>query len=355
MRSKTTLNSQRIKGLSLIEVLVTIVITSIGLMGLVSLQMQSVLATSDTGNRSHAIWVFNDIINRIHANEIASAKYIGAGPIACNAPAKVCSSYHDGSNTVNAVNCTGAELAAWDRYEVACQLRPASFFGDSAKNGFLTLSLGSGFRASPLATGTHDFFYVIKDPDLTKKPAIYIKLKPADLKKKEFNVYGKSYIDDIDTTHGWKFPLTDKVLAEALTTHGKIIFTGFKPNLSSNPGQCNNDFGTTTAYEIQVSPLKPAPGLLCNSAGVCKPAPPEPNCAATNSCPPPPCKDTGTCPVVPPLVPPIAIETKCSKANPEECSCEDSGTAILIGTSKHGEVISRCGALQKSYWMTVPR
>lgn len=230
-----------------------------------------------------------------------------------------------------------------------------SYFEDSAKKGFLTLSLGSGFRASPLATGTDDFFYVIKDPDLTKKPASYIKLKPSDLKKKEFDAYSKSYIDDIDTSYGWKFPLTDKVLAEALTTHGKIIFTGFKPNLSSNPGQCNNDIGTTTAYEIQVLPLKPAPGLLCDSAGVCKPAPPEPNCAATNSCPPPPCKDTGTCPVVAPLVPPIAIETKCSKANPEECRCEDSGTAILIGTSKHGEVISRCGALQKSYWMTVPR
>lgn len=126
-------------------------------------------------------------------------------------------------------------------------------------------------------------------------------------------------------------------------------------DLTSNAGQCNNDIGTTTAYEIQVLPLKPAPDLLCNSAGVCKPAPPEPDCAATNSCPPLPCKDTGTCPVIAPLVPPIAIETKCSKANPAECSCEDSGTTILIGTSKHGDIISRCGALQKTYWMKVPK
>lgn len=230
-----------------------------------------------------------------------------------------------------------------------------SYFEDSSKQGFLTLSMGSGFRANPLSVGIDDFFYVVKDANITNKPASYTKVTPADLKKKEFNAYGKSYIDDIDTTHGWKFPLTDKVLAEALTTHGKIIFTGFKPNLISNPGQCNNDIGTTTAYEIQVLPLKPAPGLLCDSAGVCKPAPPEPDCAATNSCPPPPCKDTGTCPVVPPLVPPIAIETKCSKTNPAECSCEDSGTTILIGTSKHGETISRCGALQKTYWMKVPK
>ena len=120
-----------IKGLSLIEVLVTVVITSIGLMGLVSLQMQAVRATSDSGNRSQAIWVLNDIKNRIHANEVASASYVLAGPVACNAPATICSSYHDGTNLINPVICTGAQLAAWDRYEVACQLRPRPFIGDS--------------------------------------------------------------------------------------------------------------------------------------------------------------------------------------------------------------------------------
>jgi type IV pilus assembly protein PilV len=44
-----------LKGLSLIEVLVTITITSIGLMGLVSLQMQAVRATTDSGNHSQRL------------------------------------------------------------------------------------------------------------------------------------------------------------------------------------------------------------------------------------------------------------------------------------------------------------
>lgn len=122
-----------IKGLSLIEVLVTIAITSIGLMGLVSLQMQAVRATNDSGNRSQAVWVFNDIINRIHANETASASYIDINPVDCVPPAVVCSSYHTGTALVNPVNCTGAQLAAWDLYEVACQLRPNPFIGDSAR------------------------------------------------------------------------------------------------------------------------------------------------------------------------------------------------------------------------------
>lgn len=120
---------KKIKGLSLIEVLVTIVITSIGLMGLVSLQMQAIKSTHDSGNRSQAIWIFNDIINRIHANEVASASYVTEGQQICS-PANTasllstkCSNYHTGdSSVVNGAlsNCTSEDLAAWDLYEVTC-------------------------------------------------------------------------------------------------------------------------------------------------------------------------------------------------------------------------------------------
>lgn len=133
----------RINGLSLIEVLVTVVITSIGLMGLVSLQMQAVMATNDSGNRSQGIWIFNDIVNRIHANEIASASYITAGAVKCDAPPIVCSSYHDGSNVIDPVVCTGEQLADWDLYEVACPLRADPIIGDSSKylpNAELTIT-----------------------------------------------------------------------------------------------------------------------------------------------------------------------------------------------------------------------
>jgi type IV pilus assembly protein PilV len=148
-RSKIkTPKSSLIKGLSLIEVLVTVVITSIGLMGLVSLQMQAVRATTDSGNRSQAIWIWNDIINRIHANEVASASYIDANPVACGAaPAAVCSSYHNGTGVINPTNCTGNQQANWDRYEVACQLRPIPFIGDASRylpDAELTITCADG-------------------------------------------------------------------------------------------------------------------------------------------------------------------------------------------------------------------
>jgi type IV pilus assembly protein PilV len=110
------------KGLTLIEVLVTITITSIGLMGLVSLQMQSVRATTDSGNRSQAIWLFNDIVNRIHANEVSSDDYISIPPVNCNDdPPATCSAYHTGTILVAAAAaCTGLQQAQWDLFEVAC-------------------------------------------------------------------------------------------------------------------------------------------------------------------------------------------------------------------------------------------
>jgi len=127
---------KQIKGLTLIEVLVTLVITSIGLMGLVSLQMQALKATQDTGNRSQAMWVFNDLVNRIRANETVSASYITNGNVDCGAqPAAVCSNYHDGNAATNAANCTTAQLAAWDVFEVACGApRIAGVRGNSVSN-----------------------------------------------------------------------------------------------------------------------------------------------------------------------------------------------------------------------------
>lgn len=120
------------QGLTLIEVLVTIAITSIGLMGLVSLQLQAIRATTDSGNRSQAVWVFNDIINRIHANEASSASYITGGPVVCGGVPTVCSNYNTGLATTNSANCTGPQMAAWDLFEVACGAPKANNFSGNA-------------------------------------------------------------------------------------------------------------------------------------------------------------------------------------------------------------------------------
>jgi len=126
------LNKQR--GLNLIEVLVTLTITSIGLMGLVSLQMQSINATQNSGSFSHAIWIHNDLASRIRANFDAADSYVTNGVDCANPPARVCSSYFTGSQMIRAQQCDGAEMAAWDLYETACGLpKDAGVFGSHVR------------------------------------------------------------------------------------------------------------------------------------------------------------------------------------------------------------------------------
>ena len=140
-------------GLTLIEVLVTVVITSIGLMGLVALQLQAIQATNDSGNRSQAIWLFNDIVNRIHANEEISSSYLTSDPYVCGATPTVCSTYNTGTRTVASQNCTNAEMAAWDLFEVACGSPKANgFFGNAVTylpSAALFISCADGTATCP--------------------------------------------------------------------------------------------------------------------------------------------------------------------------------------------------------------
>jgi type IV pilus assembly protein PilV len=129
MKNLSTPSRKTSIGLTLIEVLVTMVITSIGLMGLISLQMQALKATQDAGNYSHATWILNDLASRIKANRNSSLSYAVVGAVNCPAdptalPAGivVCSNYATGSARVASAACTGPELAAWDLFEVACGL-----------------------------------------------------------------------------------------------------------------------------------------------------------------------------------------------------------------------------------------
>lgn len=111
-------------GIGLIEVLVTIVITTIGLLGLSAMQMQSIRTVSDTGNRTHAIWVANDLINRIRANAVAVDSYVTNGELSCNdslGAVKMCAAYSsNGAQEAPAADCSNEDLALFDQYEALC-------------------------------------------------------------------------------------------------------------------------------------------------------------------------------------------------------------------------------------------
>jgi len=128
----TTKNS----GFSMIEVLITILIFAIGLLGVAAMQVQSLKGTADSGQRGKAVWLAQELTERMRANPdaVIAGNYVTGSTKAgaCTAaPGKMCSNYFNGSSAVEiTAACSAAEMAAFDLWEVACgTYDPASASG----------------------------------------------------------------------------------------------------------------------------------------------------------------------------------------------------------------------------------
>lgn len=114
------------KGVGLIEVLATILITVIGLVGLAAMQLRSVRANQNATQQAQAVWIVSDMANRIRANsegdytDTAAFNCASASLVAANS-AKACSSvYRGGAFVAASAACSPAELVIFDKREVLC-------------------------------------------------------------------------------------------------------------------------------------------------------------------------------------------------------------------------------------------
>lgn len=97
--SNSSRNGQR--GFSLVEVLITLVIMSIGMLGIAGLYVQSMQAGRTSTFRHHAVTLASDVADRIRANPTAGAAYAAANGV--------------DSNCVNGgIDCDAAEMAGND-------------------------------------------------------------------------------------------------------------------------------------------------------------------------------------------------------------------------------------------------
>ncbi len=108
-------------GFTLIEVLVTIVVVSVGLLGLAGLQINGLRANMSSETRSKATLLANDIVERMRANltgvDANAYNNIIVNVENCAAPAaRLCGNTSAG----DAVNCTAPEMAAFDRWVWGC-------------------------------------------------------------------------------------------------------------------------------------------------------------------------------------------------------------------------------------------
>lgn len=112
----------QIKGFSLIEVMVTLAITVVGLVGISSLQLQSNRAIVDSGSRSQAIWMLEELSSRINANSAALISYDTGGDYNsgnCATIPTICAAYFNSGQQKSAI-CTPQEVALFDIWDLTC-------------------------------------------------------------------------------------------------------------------------------------------------------------------------------------------------------------------------------------------
>lgn len=109
-------------GVGMIEVLVTMLVLAVGLLGLAALQTQSVKASAESGQRSIALNMVSELFERMHMNRQQIDQYQTdiTAAVCGAAPANQCSTGRVGGNTVAGVQCTPEELATFDVWDVMC-------------------------------------------------------------------------------------------------------------------------------------------------------------------------------------------------------------------------------------------
>ncbi len=110
-------------GFTLLEVLIALVVLSIGLLGVSKIQALGLRASTDANLRTEATFLANDMIERMRANRPSadSGYYAGIGYAAIDctaAPVKICS-----EGTAGAANdCTTTEMADEDAHNWYCEV-----------------------------------------------------------------------------------------------------------------------------------------------------------------------------------------------------------------------------------------
>lgn len=102
----------RSRGVSMVEVLVSVVVLSVGILGNAALYFTALQAKSTALARMQAVNLVNDMADRIRANHTAGPAYEIAPATVAPLPQVNCVATNSGQSTV----CTPAEMAAADLY-----------------------------------------------------------------------------------------------------------------------------------------------------------------------------------------------------------------------------------------------
>lgn len=138
-------------GFTLIEVLIAILVISVGLLATASLQLLSKRSNYDAAQRTTAAHLAGDLLERMRSNPAALINYVSDGPLGGGTlgdPAVDC----EGAGA----DCTAVELAAYDLWQWEQALDGADEIQDGAAAGGLVSAqaciTGPGFGGNGIYT-----------------------------------------------------------------------------------------------------------------------------------------------------------------------------------------------------------
>jgi type IV pilus assembly protein PilV len=110
------------RGISVIEVLIAVVVVSLGMLGIAGLQLTGMKQSSGGFNRSKATLYAEDIASRMRINTrgVLSGAYDGHDSSAAGYCAAFTGPLCDASGTTPAGSCSADQLAEFDLYSVSC-------------------------------------------------------------------------------------------------------------------------------------------------------------------------------------------------------------------------------------------
>lgn len=99
-------------GVSLIEVMVAVLVLSIGVIGMAGMQVQALQASNDSSQRTTALMLARSIVGQMRSNVDAMNDYANAYEgIDCDAAAP---------QSCSGAKCSTGQLAAYDAYSLMC-------------------------------------------------------------------------------------------------------------------------------------------------------------------------------------------------------------------------------------------
>jgi type IV pilus assembly protein PilY1 len=186
-----------------------------------------------------------------------------------------------------------------------------AMFNDERQNRrFISVSIGSGYRAHPLDLGATDRFYSLRDPDIFNSLSQtdydnYVPLTESDL----VDVAGQVDVTITSADAGWMLtlPANQMVLADSVTFNDEVFFVSFSPD-TAGAAACNVGQGTNYLWRVSIlngDPIVPdvgniptgseddarrtelAQGGIAPSPQFLFPSPDDPNCTGEDCSPPP--------------------------------------------------------------------